>query len=291
MWKKLIGCYCIILVIGNLTSHEVKIMNCCDISEIVFGQKCTKWHSLEFGQKVTELNCVLSPIESSNQALISQFEVSLMYHNMNDFYYCTQKLEREPGTRRDAHFELYIKNITRACNPHVHSVTINTNETTQLYYLYDVVGRAPHITQLDWRIHKQCQRVNEIITKFKQLNVLTFDIFSSVDLDNCVLTKLCINLNKPDNYISSNLKIYSFAATFLSDQKNLQQFTLNCTFNQFEVDLPREMFKGLTNLSQLSLENCDFNKLTPAHFEDLINLRVLNLSNAQFDGLDWLRYV
>lgn len=295
MWEKLFGCLCISLVIGNLRAHEVKIMNCCDISEIVFGQKCTKWHSLEFRQKVTDVNCVLT----SNQELISQFEVSLRYHSMDDFYYCTQKLEREPGTRRDPHFELDIANISKVCNPHVHSVTINTNETTQLSYLYDVVGRAPHITQLDWRIHKQCQRVNEIITKFKQLKVLTFDIYSSVDLDNCDdfslngtnLNKLNINLNKPGNYISSNLKTFSFAATFLRDQKNLQQFTLNCTSNQFKVELPREMFQGLNDLSQISLENCDFNKLTPAHFQDLTNLRVLNLSNAQFDDLDWLRYV
>lgn len=297
MWEKLFRCLCIYLVIGTLSAHEVKIMNCCDISEIVFKQKCTKWHSLEFGQKMTDVNCVLSPNEITNKQLISQFEVSLMYRNMNDFYYCTQKLERDPGTRRDPLFELNIENIIKVCNPHVNSVTINTNETTELSYLYDVAERAPHITQLRWRIHKQCQRVNEIITKFKQLKVLTFDIYNSVHLDNCEdfsligtqLTELHINLNKPEDYLSANLKSYSFAATFLRDQQNLQQFILNCTSNQFEIDLPREMFQGLTELSQLSLENCEFNKLTPAHFQDLINLRVVNLSNAQFDDFDWLR--
>lgn len=297
MWEKLFRFLCIYLLIVTVSAQEVKIMNCCDISEIVFKQKCTKWHSLEFGQKVTDVNCVLSPNEISNQELISQFEVSLMYRKMKDFYYCTQKLERDPGTRRDPLFELNIETITKVCNPYVNSVTLNTNDTTELSYLYDVTERAPHITQLRWRIHKQCQRVNEIITKFKQLKVLIFDIYNSVHLDNCEdfslngtkLTELHINLNKPDDYLSVNLKSFSFAATFLRDQQNLQQFTLNCTSNQFEIDLPRKMFQGLTELSQLSLENCEFNKLTPAHFQDLINLRVLNLSNAKFDDFDWFR--
>lgn len=69
------------------------------------------------------------------------------------------------------------------------------------------------------------------------------------------------------------------------------ELKLTCDSIDFEVDLPKHMFRGWTNLDHLILANCFFNNLSAEHFQDLAKLRNLNVENARFADFKWLRYV
>lgn len=73
--------------------------------------------------------------------------------------------------------------------------------------------------------------------------------------------------------------------------ESLTELTLTCDFFDFEVDLPKHMFRGWTYLEDLTLENCFFHNLSDEHFQNLANLRSLDLQHARFADFKWLRYV
>lgn len=287
MRKKLFGNICTLFALGNLSSALV----CCTISKVLFKQKCTK----EYKHQLDELsyNCQLGPVESisSYQEPISQFKLSFGTNKRNDFVNCIKELKKNrEGSGK-------ISRRSASCILHMNSITINTNETTELSHLYTISRQAPNITSLKWRIHNKCHHVTSFVSQFKHLEELTISL-SSINLSSCEgfsfngtqLTKLHINLRKSPNLKKTKFNKYTFSATFLGEIKNLKEFKLNCGDKQFEVDMPQEMFHGLSNLEKLALETCDFKHFSAAHFQELKSLKVLNLSYAQFDDYDWLRY-
>lgn len=267
---------------------------CCDISKIVFNQECTKIYDSEMDVSKLIYKCILVPNEtsSSDQKFITQFDM----HGPNSrktFTNCIRNRKIADGSLENN------KLFVQECKLRLISLTINTNETTEVSHLYTVSQQAPYITALNLQMHYKCHNVTSVVTQFKHLEKLTLNIMNTVNLNECEdfsfegtqLTKLHVYLNKPTNLKSPKLKNYTFKPTFLRDMKNLNEFKLHCGFKEFEVDLPVEMFQGLSNLEGLALESCIFNNLSARHFEDMTSLRVLNLSYVLFDDFDWLRYV
>lgn len=257
------------------------VLTCCVIFEFLFLNKCTNRNKdLMFNQvhpvNRKQFQCSVWHKEISSQVVINQFGGVLR-----------QKNAQEQTV------------LLGVCKMEVSSLKIARNENTELSNLNYIERHAGNITELSWEIHNEC-RISKLAAVFKhKLKVLTIDAYSSVNLENCddfsfnwatKLTKLNININKPHKN-SRNLNRYAFDPTFLRDTRKLQQFKLNCGHISFEVDLPRQMFQGLINLSELTLEHCSFNNLSALHFEDLTNLRVLNLSYARFDDFEFLRCV
>lgn len=274
-------------------------MDCCDISEVVFFVSC-KPTSFELDDYVTISN--RSTIHCStnndwNQEKISPFEVVLKVKNTKERANCYRELDRAIQNGYDSKAKLNI--LVIVCKLHVRSFTMNSIENMEQSNFNIVPSHMTNITELSWKMHNKCHRANDFIAQFKYLKVLTFEAFSSVDLNECEdfsfngapqLTKLHININNPSYMYTSNLNSFAFNATLLRGMKNLKQFKLNCGTNMFEVDLPRDIFQGLKSLSELSLEHCRFSNLSTAHFQDLTNLRILNVSYARFNNLDWIRY-
>lgn len=224
--------------------------------------------------------------------MISQFGGVFRQKNAQDQTRCSQEYFSSEKTS-------IINVLLGVCKMEVRSLIISTNENTELSNLNYIERHAGNITEVSWELHNEC-RISELADVFKdKLKVLTIDAYSSVNLEKCddfsfnwatKLTKLHININKPHKN-SRNLKSYAFEPTFLRETRKLEQFKLNCGNISFEVDLPREMFQGLINLSELTLEHCSFNNLSAVNFEDLTSLRVLNLSYARFVDFEFLRYV
>lgn len=78
--------------------------------------------------------------------------------------------------------------------------------------------------------------------------------------------------------------------TLLNGKRNLTELELVCPFMS-RVQFTEDVFNGLTKLESLLLANCIFDSLTAKHFEDLPKLKNLDLINARFDHIDWLRCV
>lgn len=267
---------------------------CCDISKIIFNQECTKIYHSQMDLVKLLYKCLLVPNEtsSSDQEFITQFDLHV-HRSRKTFTNCIRNRKIADGSLENN------KHFVQECKLRMISLTINTNETTEVSHLYTVSRQAPYITSLILQMHNKCHNVTSVVAQFKHLKKLTLNIFNTVNLNECEdfsfegtqLTKLHVYLNKPTNLKSAKLRNYTFKPTFLRDMKNLKEFKLHCGFKEFEVDLPVEMFQGLSNLEGLALERCIFNNLSAKHFEDMTSLRVLNLSYVQFDDFDWLRYV
>lgn len=300
MWKHFLGGLCIFSVVTTLSGNTFFPMDCCDLLEVVFSVSC-KPTSFELEDYVTISN--KSTIHCStntdwNQEKFSPFEVVFKVKNTRERANCYRELDWAIENGYESKAKLNI--LLEVCKLHVRSFTMNSIEFSTDQSNFNIVpSHMTNITELSWKMHYKCHRANDFIAQFKYLKVLTIEAFSSVNLNECEdfsfdgapqLTKLHININKPSYMYTSNLNSYAFNATLLRGLKNLKHFKLNCGTNMFEVDLPREMFQGLTSLSELTLEHCRFNKLSTAHFQDLTNLKILNVSYTRFSNLNWIRY-
>lgn len=278
-------------------------MNCCDLLEVVFMQKCVGWQRSKFEQVENSLSfkCFLFPRNTiiSNQEIYRQFDGSFTPKNAENLESCRHQLNNSRNSsilEENTHLIYTIE----VCNLHVNSVEIYTNETMELSYIKDVVRHAPNITELAWHMHKKCQPVNDITFQFRHLINLKLKVYaSSVELNKCEdfsfngtqLTELHVYLMGPSRFESAKVTNYTITARFLHDMRNLKVFNLYCASKEFMINLPIEIFRGLRNVVELSLINCSFANLSTTHFEDLTNLRFINVSLSQFDGFDWLRYV
>lgn len=273
------------------------VLTCCVIFEFLFLNKCTNRNKdLMFNQvhpvNRKQFQCSVWHNEISSQVVISQFGGVFRQKNAQEQTRCSQEYFSSDKSS-------IVNVLLGVCKMEVRSLKIATNENTELSNLNYIERHAGNITELSWEIDNEC-RISKLAAVFKhKLKVLTINAYSSLNLENCddfsfnwatKLTKLHININKPHKN-SRNLGRYAFDPTFLRDTRKLQQFKLNCGHISFEVDLPRQMFQGLINLSELTLEHCSFNNLSALHFEDLTKLRVLNLSYARFDDFEFLRCV
>lgn len=288
MWKQFVSFLCIILAIENLSAYKYEI-NCCDIYEIIFKQKCTDMDNI-IGEFVKPNKFICR--NPSKEELVSQFSGSILSSN-KDWNYCIRETKLIDQSLVYMSVNIRIERFYADCEVNVDSLTINTNGTTLISQFYEVVRHVPDITRLNWNMEDKCQRVNEIIAPFKYLNALSLSVYGSVNLNNCnnlnfngasQLTKLGINLFKPKNVTN-----YAFPKTFLGDMKNLKQFSLGCELDYFEIDFAKEMFQDLRNLEELVLKRCAFNSLSAEHFQYLKNLRNLALEKPQFKDFNWLR--
>lgn len=292
MWNKLFKYFCILLTIPNLSALEIKSLNCCDILEIVFMQKCTELerYKLEHFKKTLSFKCSQSSIGTgmSNQNIYREFDASFVPKNNNDLANCRQQLNT---TNHLNHSQIIY--TLEICNLQVHSITIHTTESMELSHFNALARQVPNITELRWQMHEKCLPVNEIIVQFTHLKNLTLDVHSSVDLNKCKdyntidsqLQRLSISLNQTFEVKSVNL------TKLLPDMKHLNELKLNCGSKVFEISFKKEVFQGMSHLKELALLNCSFVNLSAEHFQDLTSLKVLNLSSSQFDDFDWLRYV
>lgn len=266
---------------------------CCIVHEIFISNKCTEETGYIRGYSASGVfSCVIR--SKTYQETIKEFSIGTFHSKEDDKNRCFYELvswENRNGSSSEFHA------LVATWNLYVMTLTINTDEHTELSDLNTIPRLMPNITELSWDMHTSCQRVNDFIAKLKRLKVLSFDIRRSVDLNKCVnfsfnsptqLTKLEINFSQ-FSVTSANLKRYAFKPTIFDHLKSLEEFKLNCGSELFEVDLPMEMFQGITNLSKLTLEHCSFNKFSAAHFQTLTNLRTLKLSYARFDDFQWLR--
>lgn len=291
MCNKLFEYFIIFLAIPNLSAFEIKSLNCCDILEIVFMQKCNELErfNLEHIKKTLSFKCIRSNIENRklNQIII-QFDAAFVPKNNNDLANCRQQL----NSTNHSNYSQIIYTL-EICNLQVHSITIHTNASMELFHFNALARQVPNITELRWQIHEKCLPVNEIIVQFTHLKSLTLEVDSSVDLKKCrdynsigsQLQRLYINLNQTYEVKSVNL------TKLLPDMKRLNELKLNCGSKVFEISLNREVFQDMSHLEELALMNCRIVNLSAAHFHDLTSLKVLNLSSSQFDNFDWLRYV
>lgn len=303
MWKRFLRGFCILFTISHISGLEIKSINCCDLLEVVFRQKCVGWQRSKFEQVENTLSfkCFLFPMKtiSSNQEIYRQFDGSFIPKNYENLKSCSHQLNNSKNSSILGKHTHLIYTI-EVCNLHVHSVEIYTNETMELSYINGVALHAPNITELIWHMHKKCQPVNDIIVQFRHLISLKLKVYaSSVELNKCEdfsfngtqLTELHVYLMGPSSFESAKLTNYTIPAGFLRDMRNLNKFKLNCASKEFMINLPIEIFRGLRNLEVLSQINCSFANLSTTHFQDLTNLRFINVSLSQFDGFDWLRYV
>lgn len=291
MLKTVFGNICILFAIGDLSSAFV----CCELYKVLFQQECRNLYGVAEEKCINSYmyNCLLTPV-ASYQQFVSQFHFD--FFNAKDrkvLMDCIHKINTNNASLK------YVEHLVEDCHLRIESLTLNTNESTELSHFHAVSKQVPYISMLNIRMFNKCCRVNSVVPQFKHLEMLEVNIFNSVDLNECEdfsfkgtkLTKFHIYLNKPSILKYPKYTNYSFDPTFLSDMENVKEFKLNCGLKDFEVELPIEMFQGLSNLEVLALENCVFNNLSVDNFKSLTTLRVLNLSYVQFDDFDWLRFV
>lgn len=185
--------------------------------------------------------------------------------------------------------------------PHVVEVTLDTriNITEPLKF------QPPsliNLTQLNWNMEETCQPVNKLIAKFNNLDSLYLNVDDKLNFNECKelhsisqlqLKELHIIVNRNLENQEHGEKKLSFENTFLNGMKNLEVFEFHAADPSINItiDIDTQMFQGLTNLSNITIENCNFSNIEGDHFQNLTNLKFLRLKNIRMNNSDWIRYV
>lgn len=291
MWKQFVGCLCIFLTVKYCGADQEKL-TFCDIGELFFNQKCPESLAEVTIDKIRDkefiINFLIWRQDDEQIEMINEFFGLLKPKKAEEVDSCMKEAELN-RIIRNTH-EYFTARLFQVCELHVYSLVINTNKTTELPHLYTEVSKVPNITELTWKMYDKCQAGNEIISNLKHLIKLELELNSFVDLNEC---DFGLDGATQLNILFITLKWNSANAlpTYLGDLMNLTELKLNCDPKNFEIDIPSKMFQGFGNLKKLTLSGCFINELSTQHFQNLVNLRVLNLMDAKIEHFDWLRYV
>lgn len=245
------------------------LVRCCALFEFLFLHICTDRYENISGTdfNLGAFDCAISYNETANQVVISEFGGVFAFKNAEEKDHCYK--EYSTGLEDNSK----INHLVDVCKMELRSLKIKSDELTDFSNLTNIERYAENITELTWEIHDR------------------YDIYTGSKLTGILKNLEVLTIVMDTSGFSKEFHFDLFNQTFLGDMKKLQKLKLSCASQWRYLELPMELFQGLTNLSELSIYNCNIYNISAAHFQDLTNLRVLSLERSVFDNFDFLRYV
>ena len=201
----------------------------------------------------------------------------------------------ECNLSRNVYIKQLFKNMNKSAISSITIKGIPKNITTK-EYLDFLALNFPNLEIINWLYCDECLPLNQIFLNYKYLKIIRMNVCKTLigcqgyDFRN--LTQIeRLQIIDTSSEINDNKNISFFNETRLKGMNNLKEFELIFPTKGYVVEIPKNIFEGLKNLSKLSIINCSITELTEEHFQDLVNLKYLTIKGGVIHNLDWLKYV
>lgn len=304
MWLKIIQFCCICFVVDKINAGLTSITvytSYCFVYRLLFTTECPLQNQFDGGVSSCELTLMSATLGfkcSCPLYYLTEFE-GACYLDKEAISTFNCLAEKQRYIQNALHCEMFNKYevILRNCNnTHVNSMRIKTFDNNDLR----TTPNLPNLRQLRWQMHGECQSFNDIVKSYRHLEVEESSNENKCELYDFTnvpqVRELHISIYKSISLRSSKYKLKTFILSkmFLRGMRNLELFQVNSFqyfYDEIGLDIHKEMFESLRNLSKIIFENFQIYGLTPDHFKDLTKLKSLHLRGISLEQFDWLRYV